>query len=52
TGPRYCPSLEDKVMRFPEHTSHHVFLEPEGYNSDLIYPNHHHDLPQPLGHPR
>ncbi len=39
TGPRYCPSLEDKVMRFPEHTSHHVFLEPEGWNSDLIYPN-------------
>lgn len=39
TGPRYCPSLEDKVMRFPEHTSHHVFLEPEGLYSDLIYPN-------------
>ena len=39
TGPRYCPSLEDKVMRFPEHTSHHVFLEPEGLHSDLIYPN-------------
>jgi tRNA uridine 5-carboxymethylaminomethyl modification enzyme len=39
TGPRYCPSLEDKVMRFPQHLSHHVFLEPEGYNSDLIYPN-------------
>lgn len=39
TGPRYCPSLEDKVMRFPDHASHHVFLEPEGYNSDLIYPN-------------
>ncbi len=39
TGPRYCPSLEDKVMRFPEHTSHHVFLEPEGLFSDLIYPN-------------
>ena len=38
-GPRYCPSLEDKVMRFPEHTSHHVFLEPEGLHSDLIYPN-------------
>ena len=39
TGPRYCPSLEDKVMRFPEHQSHHVFLEPEGLNSNLIYPN-------------
>ncbi|MDE5615356.1 MAG: tRNA uridine-5-carboxymethylaminomethyl(34) synthesis enzyme MnmG [Alphaproteobacteria bacterium] len=39
TGPRYCPSLEDKVMRFENHASHHVFLEPEGLNSDLIYPN-------------
>ncbi|MDR1361454.1 MAG: tRNA uridine-5-carboxymethylaminomethyl(34) synthesis enzyme MnmG [Rickettsiales bacterium] len=38
-GPRYCPSLEDKVMRFPEHKSHHIFLEPEGLDSDLIYPN-------------
>ncbi len=39
TGPRYCPSLEDKVMRFPEHNTHHVFLEPEGLDNDLIYPN-------------
>ena len=39
TGPRYCPSLEDKVMRFPDHKTHHVFLEPEGWDSDLIYPN-------------
>lgn len=39
TGPRYCPSLEDKVMRFAQHKSHHVFLEPEGLNSDLVYPN-------------
>lgn len=39
TGPRYCPSLEDKVMRFTNHTSHHVFLEPEGLDSDLVYPN-------------
>ncbi len=38
-GPRYCPSLEDKVMRFPKHESHHVFLEPEEMNSELIYPN-------------
>lgn len=39
TGPRYCPSIEDKVMRFADHASHHVFLEPEGLNSPLIYPN-------------
>ena len=39
TGPRYCPSLEDKVVKFPERTSHHIFLEPEGRNVDEIYVN-------------
>ncbi|MCL2749176.1 MAG: tRNA uridine-5-carboxymethylaminomethyl(34) synthesis enzyme MnmG [Alphaproteobacteria bacterium] len=38
-GPRYCPSIEDKVMRFPEHLSHHVFLEPESASGEIIYPN-------------
>ena len=38
-GPRYCPSIEDKVMRFSERDSHQIFAEPEGLNSDLIYPN-------------
>lgn len=38
-GPRYCPSIEDKITRFKERQEHRVFLEPEGLNSDLIYPN-------------
>ncbi|MHA3914907.1 tRNA uridine-5-carboxymethylaminomethyl(34) synthesis enzyme MnmG [Halovulum sp. GXIMD14793] len=38
-GPRYCPSLEDKVVKFAEKTSHQVFLEPEGLNTHIIYPN-------------
>ena len=36
-GPRYCPSIEDKIDRFAEKTSHQTFLEPEGLNTDLIY---------------
>ena len=39
SGPRYCPSLEDKVMRFAEKDAHQVFLEPEGLASDVVYPN-------------
>ncbi len=38
-GPRYCPSIEDKVVRFAAKDAHQVFLEPEGLDSDLVYPN-------------
>jgi tRNA uridine 5-carboxymethylaminomethyl modification enzyme len=38
-GPRYCPSIEDKVIKFSSRSRHQVFLEPEGRDSDLIYPN-------------
>jgi tRNA uridine 5-carboxymethylaminomethyl modification enzyme len=39
TGPRYCPSIEDKVSRFSHKASHQIFLEPEGLDTDIIYPS-------------
>lgn len=39
TGVRYCPSIEDKIVKFPQRTAHHVFVEPEGRNNVRIYPN-------------
>ncbi|MFZ5618600.1 MAG: tRNA uridine-5-carboxymethylaminomethyl(34) synthesis enzyme MnmG [Pseudomonadota bacterium] len=38
-GPRYCPSIEDKIVRFAEKQSHQIFLEPEGLDDDTVYPN-------------
>jgi tRNA uridine 5-carboxymethylaminomethyl modification enzyme len=38
-GPRYCPSIEDKIVKFGERDGHQIFLEPEGLDDDTVYPN-------------
>ena len=38
-GPRYCPSIEDKIKKFADKQRHQIFLEPEGLNDNTIYPN-------------